>query len=579
MKRSIGIPFLAWVGAAFLAHLMWTAGVDRTLRVVDSHGYLGSLEQSERSEFSQADEIEVTLEALVPLEPSEPLEMPTVPELMDQQQKPLDPIEPQLLDDHEDEMRNRNDPVQLIPIPAVPAVEAPAAPLVAEPPMDQRIAVKQHVEDKSQDDNPNARFIGDEANHVEEETVARITSHDQDDPNPTPGGQHSSASRNPGNADETRIADSEDREGDPDTAPGEHVAEEKSGDDSKPPAEVAAVEPPGASPSTPHPKVPGPAHASPSPAQPASPESSPTTNPLTADVPEPMLAEKGGYSLDPRRKPRTRDQVSRDLSPSGPSRVGLGAGPNDRGVQTSLSMNDVVAVVGADELSRQRAADGERRRSAHRGSWNSSNFERWRGAIENYVSSVRPGNQTALNTAQVPFATYLVKIHNRIHPVFADTFLSSLDSLPATHPMNDYKVMTRIEIVVEPESGRVVKMGVIKTSGITAFDMGALDSVNRSSPFGKAPAAIISTDGNVYLHWEFHRNPIYACSTLNAHPYMLNLPPREETPNGPPRPPRQPSDPRERGLPPAGPVEQEGGSRFGMRRKLGFWMHSTSESG
>src|SRR5215472_11047288 len=48
---------------------------------------------------------------------------------------------------------------------------------------DKRIAVRQHVQ-PNQDDNPNAHFIGDQANHVEQESVATQTSHDQDDPNP-----------------------------------------------------------------------------------------------------------------------------------------------------------------------------------------------------------------------------------------------------------------------------------------------------------------------------------------------------------------------------------------------------------
>jgi len=227
----------------------------------------------------------------------------------------------------------------------------------------------------------------------------------------------------------------------------------------------------------------------------------------------------------------------------------------------------VVAAVGHDELARQRAADGERRRSKHRGSWHSSNFERWRGAIENYVSSVRPGNQTALNTARVPFATYLVRIHNRIHPVFADTFLVSLDSLPFDHPINDYKLFARLEIVVDPKHGRILQMGVIKTSGLTAFDVGALDSVSRAGPFGKAPPAVISSDGNVYLHWEFHRNPIYACSTMNARPYILNNPPPlEDDKEHPPRDPKPPSDPRERGVPPGGsPGRDDDRSRYGWR--------------
>jgi len=236
----------------------------------------------------------------------------------------------------------------------------------------------------------------------------------------------------------------------------------------------------------------------------------------------------------------------------------LGSGPNERGIQQNLSMTDVVAAVGTDQLRRERQADGERRRSAHRGSWTSSSFERWRPAIENYVSSVRPGNQTALNSARVPFASYLNAIHNRIHPIFADGFLDSLDSLPATHQMNRPDMYTSLEIVIDREQGRLVKMGVVKTSGSTAFDVGALDSVNRSQPFGKPPEAIVSADGNVYLHWEFHRNPIYACSTMHARPFMLNRPPSIEPPGQPPsRSPGQPSDPREKGVPPP-PMPREG---------------------
>ena len=79
----------------------------------------------------------------------------------------------------------------------------------------------------------------------------------------------------------------------------------------------------------------------------------------------------------------------------------------------NLNNQGVVAAVGRDQLHKEREADGERRLSEHRGSWQASSFDRWRSAIENYVSSVKPGNQTALNTAQVPFATYLNGMHGR----------------------------------------------------------------------------------------------------------------------------------------------------------------------
>jgi TonB family protein len=236
-------------------------------------------------------------------------------------------------------------------------------------------------------------------------------------------------------------------------------------------------------------------------------------------------------------------------------------------VNLNLSQKGVVAVVGADELRKEREADGERRRSEHRGSWTASNFERWRSAIENYVSSVKPGNQTALNTAAVPFASYLNGMHNRIHPIFADNFLGSLDALPKNHPMNDPKVFTRLEIVVTKD-GHLVKMGVIKTSGITAFDIAALDSVNRAQPFGPAPGAIVSPDGNVYLHWEFHRDEVYACSTMNARPFLLANPPKQNEP--PPPPGKPPSPSQERGVPPPQNVhETREGALDVVRRTLG----------
>jgi TonB family protein len=77
-----------------------------------------------------------------------------------------------------------------------------------------------------------------------------------------------------------------------------------------------------------------------------------------------------------------------------------------------------------------------------------------------------------------------------------------------------------LEIILTKD-GHLHKMGIVKTSGITAFDVAALDSVNRAAPFGPAPTAIISPDGNVYLHWEFHRDEVFACSTMNARPFLL----------------------------------------------------------
>jgi hypothetical protein len=116
--------------------------------------------------------------------------------------------------------------------------------------------------------------------------------------------------------------------------------------------------------------------------------------------------------------------------------------------------------------------------------------------------------------------SYLKNIHDRVHPFFV-SFLGSLDKLPADHPLSDKTLVTRLEIVVSSKDGMVVKMGIVKTSGITAFDIAALDSVNRAQPFAPAEDAIVSPDGNAYLHWEFHRDEVFACSPLHAQLFIV----------------------------------------------------------
>ncbi|RYZ66616.1 MAG: TonB family protein, partial [Proteobacteria bacterium] len=270
---------------------------------------------------------------------------------------------------------------------------------------------------------------------------------------------------------------------------------------------------------------------------------------------------KGGWSFNPFTGPgkqgaqtdkTAEGQAGRKVegpnNPSSTKWLGLGGKPGPGQINLNLTHQSVVASIGEDKLRKERTADGERRLTAHRGSWKSSNFDRWRSAIENYVTSVKAGNQTALNAARVPFATYLNGIHNRIHPIFAESFLDSLAGLPPTHPLNNKNMHTNLEIVLTKE-GKIVKMGITRTSGVTAFDIAALDAVERASPFGPAPGAILSTDGNVYLHWEFHRDEVFACSTMNARPFMLNVPGNAGEPE----------------MPPAGPKPSEGEAPSGAR--------------
>jgi len=145
------------------------------------------------------------------------------------------------------------------------------------------------------------------------------------------------------------------------------------------------------------------------------------------------------------------------------------------------------------------------------------------------LGSVRMGNQRPLKAVAVPFATYLNAIHPPIHREFSDKRLAQLDSLAPNDPLNHPKLVARLELVLDGASGALVKVAVVKSSGVTAFDALAVDAVTQAGPFGEAPAEIRSTDGNVYVHWEFGRDPTFGCSTMHVRPFLLTLEPRAVT--------------------------------------------------
>jgi len=577
MRREANIPLFLWITTAVVVHLLWSGGADQGAKILEQRL---DIQKFARSVQNHVRGIGMPVEvALVDDEkdPEKDVEKDD-PDKTEAEKEP-DPDNA----DKDDPAAKKKDPLKELvkkpeeKKPEPPKVEekkpeekkpeekkAEATPVTPKPPdpaPDKKIAVKQVVDDDKQPDNPNAALIAEQANHVLQETQARITSADQNDAKPTPGGEHSSADKSPGDSDHSRVLQAEDKPGAKDNAPSETPASE--------PDKLAMMRPPQASDAAHQRNAPAQeqngartgsdksqTHAAAEEGQKAQ-AASKSSDP----IPESISSENGRFTVPgPRQalvdQAQAKAHKYRELPKrrsAGQALLGFGsAGTTANGVNLNLMPRTAVAAIGTDQLARERLVDGERRRSAHLGSWHPTDPSRWRSAIENYVPSVRPGNQTALNTARNAFASYLVSIHNRIHPLFADGFLSSLDRLPSSDPMNNEELSTEVEIILDQESGNVVRMGVTKFSGITAFDVAALDSVKRAAPFGAPPKEIVSPDGNVYLHWEFHRNT-EACSTFNARPFMLNVPPKtaptEVTPGN------KPSDPTE-----APPAEERHGS-------------------
>jgi len=558
-SREVNTPLVLWICAAICAHFAMGEGGDQIATFHDDGVALASLgararehvrgrEQTFDVSSLEAEKETPPAPELAeppPPPPPKPPPAPTVTPPKPEAPKPPPPPEKK---------------IAILPQPVASAQKPPEPP----PQVDHRIAVRQHVK-PNQEDNPNARFLGDDANKVDKETVATQTSHDQDDPNPTPGASHAGPQGLVGDSDRTKVADSEAHAGEKNRGPGEKGTEFEVQREPMPTRPMGAT------------AIPGAAGAQAASGGDGRQAGAPTVHEAGSEgQPSPgsavVIDADGNWSFNPVRvgsgaREGAAGQSKRTgAAVASTAWLGLGGKPGPGQVNLNLNQRSVVASVGQDQLTREREADGERRRSEHRGSFVASNFERWRSAIENYVSSVKPGNQTSLNTARSPFATYLNGMHNRIHPIFAEAFLGSLDGLGRENPMNNPRIYTRLEIIVT-RTGHVVKMGVVKTSGITAFDIAALDSVQRASPFGPAPTAIVSPDGRVYLHWEFHREEAIACSTINASPFMLNVPapaPPVDPNPGPKLPGAPPS--QERGAPPPANINEMREGALDVRR-------------
>lgn len=561
-RRDPTIPIFLWVASAILTHLMLGGGAETGARLIEDRLDVGRFAEGIRSHVrgSIAPPVEVSIDTGDTPEEAKPEEKPPEEDVKDddaqdakdpeeaappEQPKPKPKAEPKPEKKTEPEPpkpeEKKPEPKPEEPKPEKPPEEAKPIPQLELP---KKIAVRQHVDDEHQKENPDAQYLSEKNNRVEEETRARITSTDQDDKKPTPGASPSGPKEDPGNAEETHVRQDTDQPGLRAVAPGGTQSEKAERVTAANPAPKASVAGGAAAPGKPGSQT----AKAPAPAPQESQDKNQVAKAATPErtgSPETIASNDGTFSVNPAEAATPKQaaqKAKRRLPPRRPrsllESLGLGAaGTSPNGVALNLTPSMATAAVGAEEMSRLRRADGERRRSQHRGSWATPSFERYRSAIENYVPSVKPGNQTALNTAASPFANYLTQIHNRIHPIFADTFIDSLDSLPASHPMNDPNLVTALEIVVDKEEGRLVRRGVVRTSGVTMFDVNALAAVDRAAPFGAPPQEIVSPDGNVYLHWEFRRDEM-RCSTLYAHPYILKVQPKPAPlPGGTPLPP------------------------------------------
>jgi TonB family protein len=245
-------------------------------------------------------------------------------------------------------------------------------------------------------------------------------------------------------------------------------------------------------------------------------------------LPESFQPEAPAKATLSMRGPRTTESAEREtLSPDGMRLVpeeeqrssrGMDGGPPAR---LRLTRGQYESVFGTDAEAAAALAKAER--SKRKGHF-AERRERVRSALENFITEVKPGNQTALNTRAVPFAQFITRMHRKIHELWAFGFMAGLDGKPSASPLNNPSLVAKLEIVLDGQ-GNVDRVAMVKSSGLTVYDSAAIDVVYSAAPYPTPPPTILSGNGKVYLHWTFHRNE-EACGTAGVDTFILNNGPK-----------------------------------------------------
>jgi TonB family protein len=249
----------------------------------------------------------------------------------------------------------------------------------------------------------------------------------------------------------------------------------------------------------------------------ASPEKERSKSLLALRDPAPRAHEITPETADP-SLPRAADGFVRAPSPARGADARADRA-NGKKVKLSLAGRDYEYLFGE-------SAAADRKISQTLASMRKGRFQKRqsqvRSALENFIPEVKPGNQTALNTREAPFAAFVARMHRSIHMLWGFGVIEDWDELSGTSPFNNRNLATTLEMVLNAD-GTVDKVTVVKSSGYLPYDAAAIDVAYTAAPYPDPPKAIRSANGKIYLHWRFFRDD-RQCATSGVDPFILDNP-------------------------------------------------------
>lgn len=121
-----------------------------------------------------------------------------------------------------------------------------------------------------------------------------------------------------------------------------------------------------------------------------------------------------------------------------------------------------------------------------------------------YLKDVDQGLETLLNAREFKYYSYYNRIRRQLSQHWEPKVRVKLSQLfkQGRHIAASTDRITKL-IVVLDRSGNLVKVQVLKESGVTDLDDAATEAFQSAAPFPNPPTGIIENDGTVKIRWDF----------------------------------------------------------------------------
>ena len=116
------------------------------------------------------------------------------------------------------------------------------------------------------------------------------------------------------------------------------------------------------------------------------------------------------------------------------------------------------------------------------------------GAPQNDLLDERTGDRVALNTIEIKYADYVLRIRRLVNFYWKQ----NLDNLPRSVPLVKPKYTTVVDVVLDG-NGALESIVVTDGSGVGPIDDCVVEAFRIAGPFPNPPEQLVARDGRVYL--------------------------------------------------------------------------------